>query len=376
MSKPRIAVVLRHGLNATHWGERHARGEVVDRTPYAYHLAEEDFELEWSRDAIEGAPSRWWRATLRRVLGFDLVHVWRNRAMIARADAVWTHTEREHLAVAMLKLLAPRTYRAHSIAQSVWLWDQWPGMAGVRRRLFAALLRRHSLEIVLSRLNRDASRAAAPGRTVARVPFGTHFAVAPAADAAARRAPRVLVVGNDRHRDWNLIARVAANLPDVAFDIVSLSENARAIDWPRNVDVRDARQTELLAHLYAQATVVALPLRPNLHASGCTVAIEGISAGLPVVATDAGGIDEYLEGSAGGIAAVGDEAAFTELIRRHAHRTELADTSLAARRGLSERDYIARLVSVTRSVLDGRPIDETALSFAPLPTTAAARGAA
>ena len=99
MDRPRIAVIVRYGLNPNAWEERHRRGEVADRTPYGYHLAESAFDLEWSTDRIEGATARWWRMTAKRVLGFDFIHVWRNRDAIARADAVWTHTEREHLAV-------------------------------------------------------------------------------------------------------------------------------------------------------------------------------------------------------------------------------------------------------------------------------------
>ncbi|HEY6800203.1 MAG TPA: hypothetical protein VI121_06140, partial [Agromyces sp.] len=157
MSQPRIGVIVRRGLNPTDWEARHLRGEVVDRTPYAYHLAGSDFALEWSKDHPEGALGRWWRMTLKRLLGFDLVHVWRNRGVIERADAVWTHTEREHLAVALLKTLQPRRFSAVSIAQSVWLWDRWSEMSGIRRSFFTRLLRKHSVEVLLSRVNRDLS---------------------------------------------------------------------------------------------------------------------------------------------------------------------------------------------------------------------------
>jgi len=365
MSRPRIAVITRHGLNAADWGHRHARHEVIDRTPYAYHLAEDEAVLEWSQDGHEGVVGRWWRMTLRHLLGFDLVHVWRNRALLARADAIWTHTEREHLAVAMLKSLRPRTYRAHSIAQSVWLWDLWPHMAGIRRWFIARLLRQHTIELLLSRVNRDDSLSAVPGRAVVRVPFGTHFARP--VTAASPRAPRVLVVGNDRHRDWPLMAQVARAIPEVDFDVVSLAEEARAIAWPPNVTVRSASQTELLEEIYRTATVVAVPLRENRHASGCTVAIEGLSAGVPVVATDTGGIDEYVAGSTAALVPVGDVAAFTARVREYAHRTDAVDATVPARHGLSERDYVARLVRITQSVLNGEAIPESALAFERMP---------
>ena len=362
MDRPRIAVIVRYGLNPNAWEERHRRGEVADRTPYGYHLAESAFDLEWSTDRIEGATARWWRMTAKRVLGFDFIHVWRNRDAIARADAVWTHTEREHLAVALLKLLRPRRYRAASIAQSVWLWDLWPELSGIRTRFFRLLLRRHAVEVVLSRVNRDDAHRLAPGRTVLRVPFGTHFA--DAGEPAERAEPRVVVVGNDRHRDWDLMAGAARAMPGVAVDVISLSDEVRALDWAPNVTVRSLRQADLLRTLYRSATVVALPLHENRHASGCTVAIEALSAGVPVVATDAGGIDEYLDGSVHStLVPRGDLDAFTAAIAVLTREGVREDTSLPRHRGLGEADYIARLVAITHAVIAGRPVDPAVEEF-------------
>ena len=100
VNERRVAIIVRFGLNPRRWADRHALGEVVDETPYAYHLAERWFAVDWSNDHEESSAARWWRMSIRRVLGFDFVHVWRNRRIIRTADAVWTHTEREHLAVA------------------------------------------------------------------------------------------------------------------------------------------------------------------------------------------------------------------------------------------------------------------------------------
>ncbi|WP_019180980.1 glycosyltransferase [Microbacterium yannicii] len=362
MKQPRVAVIVRYGLNPSSWAVRYDRGEVADRTPYAYHLAEPEVLLEWSDDRPEGPLARWWRMTVKRILGFDFVHVWRNRAVIARADAVWTHTEREHLAVALLKVLNSRAYRAASIAQSVWLWDLWPELSGLRRSFFRRLLQRHAVEIVLSRENRDDARREAPGRSVLRVPFGTHFADA---GTDGERRPRVVVVGNDRHRDWDLMAATAHALPDVDIDVISLASEVHALDWPPNVTVRSLRQAELLRTLYRSSTVVALPLRPNRHASGCTVAIEALSAGVPVVATDVGGIDEYLEGStAGALVPAGDVDGFTRAIASRARHYIPEDTGLPGMRGLSEHDYITRLVWITRSVLTSTPIPDAVEEFA------------
>jgi glycosyltransferase involved in cell wall biosynthesis len=373
MGEPRVAVIMRYGLNREAWRRRFEAGEVVDAAPYGYQLADERFALDWSVDHRENVVAGWWRGAVRHALGFDLVHVWRNRRLLQDADAVWTHTEREHLAVAAIKALRPRRYRFRSIAQSVWLWDLWPTLSRPRKALFRRLLRRHDIELVLSRVNRDDSRAAVPGRTVVRVPFGTHLATPRTAGARAV-TPRVLVVGNDRHRDWNLMAQVATLLPDVDFDVITRADAVRALPWPANTEVRGVTQTEILTNAYSEASLVAVPLLPNRHASGCTVAIEGISAGLPVVASDTGGIDEYVTGSTSTLVAVGDAEAFAAAIRGHLAADEEPDATVAARRGLSEHDYIDRLVSVTRSLLAGDPLDPAVEQFAPVPQAGTGRG--
>lgn len=369
MGELHVAVILRYGLDPTPWRARYDRGEVCDETPYAYHLASSTFALEWSKDHAEGRVGRLWRTAVRKVLGFDMVHVWRNRGVIARADAVWTHTEREHLAVAVLKGFWPQQYRARTIAQSVWLWDEWPTLSWARRRSFAWLLRRHDNEVVLSRVNRDVSRAAVTGRTVVRVPFGTHFAQ-PGDAASASHAPRVLVVGNDRHRDWPLMLEVTRRLRHLDFDVVSLSAEVKALPWPSNVRLHATSQREILSNAYRHSSVVALPLRPNRHASGCTVAIEAISAGVPVVASDAGGIDEYLEGTGAALVAVDDRAGFVRALEASVGRT--TDPGVAARRGMSESDYVARLVSLTRATVAGTPVPSDVESFERMLAPAAA----
>lgn len=372
--KPRIAIVLRYGLNPDAWGRRHANGELVDPTPYGYQLADGVFDLTWSHDHAENALARIFRQTVRRIAGFDLVHVWRNRAIIREADAVWTHTEREHLGVAALAALRPRRYRAVSVAQSVWLWDQWPAYAGPRKWILRRLLQRHAVELTLSAENAAASMSTVPGRVVVRVPFGTHLAD-PADPARVTPVPaRVLTIGNDRHRDWSLLCEVSGRLPEIDFDVISLSPSAREQEWPGNVEIRSTTQRDILDSAYANATLVCLPLTPNLHASGCTVAIEAVSAGLPIVATDVGGIRDYLEGSQAQLVPPGDASAFVAAIVAALNTPPSKQASAVAReRGLTEADYVNRLVSITLSLIDGEPLDSMVSEFSPMPHPVATR---
>lgn len=364
MAKTRVGVIVRYGLNPIAWRVRHAQGEVSDATPYGYHWAESHVDMEWTADRPEGRVALWWRMTVRRVLGFDFVHVWRNRGILTRADVVWTHTEREHLAVALLRTLNPRRYRARTIAQSVWLWDLWPRISWLRRAAFARLLKAHDVEVVLSALNRDDSLRGVPGRKVLRVPFGTHFAVPRSAAPAA--SAKVLVIGNDRHRDWHLMKAVAERVPGLSIEIISLSEDVKRLEWPANVTVNSYRQREILAEVYRTAAVVALPLTENRHASGCTVAIEAVSAGVPVVATDAGGIGEYLRDADATLVPHGDVEAFAAALEKHASAASVPDPAVAERRGMSERDYVDRLLSITASLMAGSGFDPAVETFAPV----------
>src|SRR6266851_4137896 len=102
----RIFVLLAHSFGARRWQERWARGELAgiqEQLPYGYfHCAGDDCEVRYSEDAPENRLAQFLRMCLRRLLGFDLIHAWRNREGIAAADVVWTHTELEHLAVLLL----------------------------------------------------------------------------------------------------------------------------------------------------------------------------------------------------------------------------------------------------------------------------------
>ena len=113
----------------------HSSG-IVDRLPYGYYRAADDnCAIEYSENFDEWRAVRLGRLAARRLLGFDLLHAWRNRSGILDADVVWTHTELEHLAVVLLFLTVPRSRRPKLIAQSVWLYDRWRQFSACLARL-------------------------------------------------------------------------------------------------------------------------------------------------------------------------------------------------------------------------------------------------
>lgn len=357
VNRARVAIVLHPNQDARRWRKRFESGLSLDRTPYGYDRAEQYFDLAWSRTSKDDRLRQNLRRWSTRWLGCDVLHAWQNRALIRGADVVWTHTEREHLAVAWLQLLTPRKRRVPVIAKSVWLWDRWPEYGPVLRWLNGRLLRTHAVELVHSPVNYDDSVTAVPGRRVELIPFGSAAAVV-VGDAVPTPEPReagqrplVLAVGNDADRDWELLATVAGLVPEADFRIASPSRAARAVTWPENAILQASKSAEELRQLYHAAEVIVLPLRPNRHISGATVCIEALAAGRRIVANAAGGI-EYLLGDEGRTVAPGDATGFADAVRAGI-RGEFPAPSPDAyvSRGLTQADYVGRFVLVTRALL-------------------------
>ncbi|MRG60097.1 glycosyltransferase [Agromyces sp. CFH 90414] len=356
--RPRIAVLLAYEQDASRWIERFERGEVLDRTPYGYDLAASRFELAWSQSHAEGARARRIRRSLAARLGFDVVHAWRNRRMLAAADVIWTHTEREHLAVAAMHRMRSRRRRAKVIAQTIWLWDAWPELSRSRRRFTAWLLRTNDIEAVHSRVNLAVARTVS-GRPVVLVPFGSANPFEP----TAADGDLVLAVGNDRHRDWATLADAARRLPHLSFRVATSAAAAARVAWPENVEVRPAAGRAELELLYSRASVVVLPLRPNAHASGATSLIEAIAAGRRIITTRAGGIEEY-GGRDARYVEPGDPTALAEAIHAGVEQGfQPADPAGLIERGLTQQDYVARYCLITDWLLLGGRVPPDASEF-------------
>ncbi|GII99187.1 glycosyltransferase group 1 protein [Sediminihabitans luteus] len=359
----RVVVVLAHEQDPERWRVRHDAGEVADATPYGYDTAASWFDLRWAASHPEGPVVRRIRSRIALLLGFDLLHVWRNRRLVRESDVVWTHTEREHLAVAALLVLRRRDRRPRVLAQSVWLWDRWPTFGAVRRAVLARLLRRQDVEVVHSTLNRADSEQAVPGRLVVSVPFGT----TPPRAAHAEQGAEVVAVGNDTHRDWQTLAEAAGRLPAHRFRVVTTASRARQIAWPANVTVQGARSRDEIERIYAAATVAVVPLRENRHASGSTACVEARAAGLSLVVSRTGGIEPYA-GPEARIVVPGDGAALADAIRdalaaeRDADRAVRGDGGVVAQ-GLTQADYVRRYVLVTQFLLGDRPWPDDATAL-------------
>jgi glycosyltransferase involved in cell wall biosynthesis len=293
----RVFVFLGEGFGATRWHQAWTDGKVpgvCDRLPYGYfHAANESWRVTYSEDQVESAAGQLARRSLRKVLGFDLVHAWHNRERLSNSDVVWTHTEREYLAALCLWSFRPPKNRPKIIAQSVWLFDRWSSFSVWRRRLYEKLIRRADVLTALSPENLIEARKLFPDKRCELVRFGIDAESMQPARPRKLHAPiRILSLGADMHRDWNTLAEAVRGWPEVEVKIASRTLR-KSRDLPDNIQIVRPSTAQAVKDLYDAADIVVVTLKPNLHASGITVIAEAVVFGLPVICTDTGGLRAY-----------------------------------------------------------------------------------
>ncbi|TKC85867.1 glycosyltransferase [Trinickia terrae] len=263
---------------------------------YGYHHAESgEFALSYSRDAKESRPVSLVRRALKLMLGFDLIHTLRNRDEILRSDVIWTHTEAEHLAVALVLLLSgARGKKPLLLAQSVWLFDKWRGYGALRRWCYRKLLARADVLTTLSSENAELCRRYLR-RNALHVYYGlnmTDFPLAEPHEWQPGTPLRIAAIGNDRDRDWTTLVKAFGNDSRYTVRLATRRKIPKALHAP-NVQIAPASGLAKQRELYDWADLVVVPLRPNYHASGITVVLEAAALGKPVIASDVGGLRDY-----------------------------------------------------------------------------------
>jgi glycosyltransferase involved in cell wall biosynthesis len=289
-------VHLAYGFDAQKWQQDWKSGTKIglnEEFPYGYHHAAAfGARVIYSTDHKERAPQKILRYALRLLCGFDLVHAWRNRQKIHAADIVWTHTESQSLAVLCVMRLVKATKKPKIIAQSVWLYDEWPRLSRLKKLFYRRLLRTADVLSVLSPLNRDMAARLFPTQRVEFIKFGIKADFDPLAKSSLKGRPvRVLSLGNDRHRDWDTLIDATRNQPGIEVKLATAS--LKRLPDSRNISVVHAHTNDELVALFDWADLVVLALKPNLHASGITVIEEATILGVPVICSRAGGLEAY-----------------------------------------------------------------------------------
>jgi glycosyltransferase involved in cell wall biosynthesis len=313
---------------------------------YGYHHAESpEFALSYSRDAKEGKLTRLVRRGLKAVLGFDFVHTWRNREEILDSDVIWTHTEHEHLSVALLLRLKGRA-RGNPVllAQSIWLLDKWPNYGVLRKWVYRKLIER--ADILTTHANENAQLVREYlGRDATQVHYGLNLRDFPLQrpDAWQHHAPvRIAAIGNDRDRDWESLVRAFRQDPRHQVRIATRRHVPKALQ-ASNVSIAPAFGLKAARELYDWADVVVVPLRANSHASGLTVVLEAVALGKPLIVTDIGGLRDYFGPEHVSYVKPHDVAALQRALDAIVADPALAlERAQAASRHFVERDYTTR----------------------------------
>ncbi len=294
----KVFVHLAHGQDVIAWEKMWTDGVLVginDPTPYGYHRArnmgcEVDFSLKIQKAPILNLI----RIAFRVLFGFDYIHARHNAKRALESDIVWTHTESQFLAMALVfALRGKKKPRPKLLGQAVWLYDKWPGVDPIRKAFYRYLVKYVDVLTVHSPLNLDVAKDLFPDKRVDLVRFGIPHEGMEDPVLRKNSPHRVVCIGNDRHRDWTTAISAFANQSGVELKIFSTKLNAKLARGAENVEIRGLKTDKELKEEIAAASVMVVPLKPNLHASGATVTQEAIIHGVPLIASDAGGLDAY-----------------------------------------------------------------------------------
>jgi glycosyltransferase involved in cell wall biosynthesis len=181
---------------------------------------------------------------------------------------------------------------------------------GAARRVYERAFRRTAAIVAYGHAEAEELRAWLPGHDIRFVPFG----VATAAFAPREVEPEVDVVsvGMDPERDYELLARVAATMPERSFSVVASADQVRRLGGA-NVAVASELPFAETQERIARARVVALPVEDNLYSGATTTLLQAMAAAKPVVVSRTAAIADGYELEDGvnvGLVPPGDEAAF------------------------------------------------------------------
>lgn len=295
----RVFVHLARGFGRSAWKQQWDQGQIVGINhddPYGYRQAEEmGCVVDQSEDFAEGRLKRLLRLGVRAILGFDFLHAWSNRRGIFAAEIVWTHTESQALAVLLLMRLHPSVRkRIAVIAQTVWVMDNWESYSLLRRAFYRGLLQQADILTFLSTSAAAKAQQRFANSRVEFVKYGIRADQPLEVIDRARHTPiRILTMGNDRHRDWPTFIAAIKNDARYVARVATGAKIDRLLASLHNIHREKAKTNAELMELLRWADVVVVCLVDNLHASGITVIEEAVLCGIPVIATDAGGLRSY-----------------------------------------------------------------------------------
>lgn len=361
---PQVLVELSPTLDLEEWARRHACGEVPDRVPYGLHRIGDYGLSVLPRIRPQSGPVvRGFRIGGKLTGGGRWLETMLGQPSPSAADVRLFWDER----CAVPGLLMNGTRHRPVVTGVIWATEPNPGRSALLQRATrAALLRADALFVnSYAQVPVLCEEWGVASSRVHFVPFGidTDFwnPDAPACDELPRlgSAPFVLSVGNDRHRDHQLLLaamqEVHAKLPDARLELVTRTPQ----QIPPEIGYwrQSATHSQLRDH-YRRAQVVAICTRPNIHASGLTATLESMAMGRPVVVTRNPGVDHYVKHGETGMLVPPDDpdAMARALIELLTDPDRCWRMGAAARQhifsaGLTTQAMSQNLASVIRSVI-------------------------
>jgi glycosyltransferase involved in cell wall biosynthesis len=253
--------------------------------------------------------------------------------------------------------------RPKLIAQSVWLYDRWQDLGLLKRWVFSRLIAKADILTVLSPENLKVARTLFPHIRSEFIPFGINVdELAPLKKEKIHHPIRILSIGNDPHRDWQILIQSVKDLPDCHLKIASWKLNKEAIKYYNNIELLHISTDSKLFSAYEWADIILLTIKLNLHASGITVLQEAAVLGVAAICSDIGGLKAYFSDEEVYFIPHGDASEIQKAIATLAGddqlRWRLAERAQARMRpgDLSSRSYARRHAELSRELLAWGPV--------------------
>lgn len=283
----RFLAFLPPHFDAVQYEQRFRAGLSADSSPWGFaHAAALGHDVTFTRGRTKSFPER----VVLKLLGCEFWHAWVHRRELAAADGIFTHTEREFLAAAaVLRIIGAR--RPVLQGNMLWLFYEFAERSWLQRWFARWAMARVDLRTCNAAPNGAAGRALGLG-DFSFVPYGISTDSFPITPPIERKGSLIASIGTDRARDWQALIDMAKAMPEMQFRIASQDPKLDLVAL-NNVEIRPTNGVTETNALYDEASLVAVPLLANFHASGITVMLEAVARGVPVVCGRQGGVDDY-----------------------------------------------------------------------------------
>jgi len=210
--------------------------------------------------------------------------------------------------------------------------------------------------VVVSEYQAHMLRETVPAARVHVVPLGIDTAYY--RPGPEEGSPRAIFVG-EHGRDFDALVDVAKRCreidPEFCLEVISAADRAAELSKLPNVIARSGVSDEELVRSYRRADLLLLPF---VSSTANNALLEGMSCGLPVIASDVGGVRDYVDTDCAVLVAPGDAQrmarAVLDLMR---DRSRLEQMALASRRRALHFDWsrvAERMLAVYRGALSTR----------------------